>query len=86
MPVWWNGRHKGLKIPRWQQRARSSRVTGTKTHQELCKILILLRFLSFLPGRAKDAGFLIRRQDHFSSFGELAFRIRFNDLNHIVPE
>ena len=30
LPVWWNGRHKGLKIPRWQQRAGSSPVTGTK--------------------------------------------------------
>ena len=29
-PVWWNGRHKGLKIPRWQQRTGSSPVTGTK--------------------------------------------------------
>ncbi len=29
MPVWWNGRHKGLKIPRWQQRTGSSPVTGT---------------------------------------------------------
>ena len=28
-PVWWNGRHKGLKIPRWQQRTGSSPVTGT---------------------------------------------------------
>ena len=28
LPVWWNGRHQGLKIPCWQQRARSSRVTG----------------------------------------------------------
>ena len=40
----------------------------------------------FLPGKAEDPGFLIRRQDHLSSFGELAFWIRFNDLNLIVPE
>ena len=29
-PVWWNGRHKGLKIPRWQHCTGSSPVTGTK--------------------------------------------------------
>lgn len=29
-PMWWNGRHKGLKIPRWQQRTGSSPVIGTK--------------------------------------------------------
>ena len=29
LPVWWNGRHQGLKIPWSKGRARSSRVTGT---------------------------------------------------------
>ena len=28
--MWWNGRHKGLKIPRWQHCTGSSPVTGTK--------------------------------------------------------
>ena len=30
-PVWWNGRHKGLKIPRHNNRAGSTPATGTKT-------------------------------------------------------
>ena len=30
MPVWWNGRHRGLKIPWEQSRAGSSPATGTK--------------------------------------------------------
>ena len=38
MPVWWNGRHKGLKIPRWQQRTGSSPVTGTTSKQH-CKVI-----------------------------------------------
>ena len=29
-PPWWNGRHKGLKIPRSQKRTSSSLVGGTK--------------------------------------------------------
>ena len=29
-PVWWNGRHQGLKIPCRQLRTGSSPVTGTK--------------------------------------------------------
>ena len=29
-PVWWNGRHRGLKIPWPLGRAGSSPVTGTK--------------------------------------------------------
>ena len=29
-PVWWNGRHRGLKIPWEQSRAGSSPATGTK--------------------------------------------------------
>ena len=32
-PVWWNGRHWGLKIPCWRQRTGSSPVTGTITVQ-----------------------------------------------------
>ena len=28
--MWWNGRHKGLKIPRRNNRAGSSPATGTK--------------------------------------------------------
>ena len=28
-PVWWNGRHKGLKIPRHNNRAGSTPATGT---------------------------------------------------------
>ena len=30
LPVWWNGRHQGLKIPCRQLRTGSSPVTGTK--------------------------------------------------------
>ncbi len=30
MPPWWNGRHKGLKIPRSQKRTSSSLVGGTR--------------------------------------------------------
>ena len=41
-PVWWNGRHKGLKIPRWQQRTGSSPVTGTKISSTHGVLLILL--------------------------------------------
>ena len=29
-PVWWNGRHRGLKIPWERSRAGSSPATGTK--------------------------------------------------------
>lgn len=29
MPVWWNGRHQGLKIPCRKRRTGSSPVTGT---------------------------------------------------------
>jgi hypothetical protein len=30
MPGWWNGRHKGLKIPRSQGHASSTLAPGTK--------------------------------------------------------
>ena len=35
MRVWWNGRHKGLKIPRRNNRAGSSPATGTTQKRPL---------------------------------------------------
>lgn len=50
MPGWWNGRHRGLKIPRPHGRASSSLALGTKKapFRELLFFLYLLnKFWNF---------------------------------------
>ena len=60
MPLWWNGRHKGLKIPRWQQRTGSSPVSGTKNpvHASGRDFYFLLLTSSLLPQNKIYTGFL----------------------------
>ena len=57
--MWWNGRHRGLKIPWERSRACSSQVTGTTTSEEAdCtplppgrrKLRLRRRFLLFRNG------------------------------------
>ena len=38
MPEWWNGRHRGLKIPWRQLRDGSSPFSGTKTNRQFTQV------------------------------------------------
>ena len=53
MPEWWNGRHRGLKIPWRQLRDGSSPFSGTKTNRQFTQVdwrfvLVLFSFHSSL--------------------------------------
>ena len=57
LPVWWNGRHKGLKIPRRNNRAGSSPATGTKISLSPCGLGEIFR-----NGRARTGRRLASRK------------------------